>query len=50
MISYGQWLTNREAFHVACYLYLFIYYYYFLIICTLVGPHQSLAAPSNILK
>ena len=30
------------------YIYLSIYYY-FLIICTLVGPHQSLAAPSNIL-
>ena len=49
MISYGHQLTNKEAFPVACYLYLFIYYY-FVIICTLLGPHQPLAAPSNLLK
>ena len=33
------------------YIYLFIYLFIiFLIICTLVGPHQPLAAPFNRLR
>ena len=40
-------LFQMFVIKIVCMLYVFIY---FLIICTLKGPHQPLAAPSNLLK